>query len=187
MPTITTNDLRNGMALQLEGNLFSVVEFQHVKPGKGHAFVRTTLKNVRSGAVVDRTFRAGEKVERATIDKREMQLLYRDGEDMVFMDNETYEQMTVPPQVLGAAADYLVDGSSAIMHMYGVEIVGTDLPASVELQIDETEPGLQGDRVSGATKPATLETGLVVQVPLFVSPGERVKVDTRSGAYIGRA
>ena len=187
MPTITTNDLKNGMTLDLDGNLFSVVEFQHVKPGKGHAFVRTTLKNVRSGAVVDRTFRAAEKVERATIDKREMQLLYRDGEDLVFMDNESYEQITVPPHVLGTAAQYLVDGSSAIMQMHGIEIVGTDLPAAVELQIADTEPGLQGDRVSGATKPATLETGLVVQVPLFVSPGESVKVDTRSGAYIGRA
>ncbi len=187
MPTITTNDLKNGMTLELEGNLFSVVEFQHVKPGKGHAFVRTTLKNVRSGAVVDRTFRAAEKVERATIDKRDMQLLYRDGDDLVFMDAESYDQITVPPHVLGAAAQFLVDGSTAVMQMYGAEIVGTDLPAAVELAIAETEPGLQGDRVSGATKPATLETGLVVQVPLFVSPGERVKVDTRSGAYIGRA
>ena len=187
MPTITTNDLRNGMTLELDGNLFSVVEFQHVKPGKGHAFVRTTLKNARTGAVLDRTFRAGEKVERATIDKRDMQMLYRDGENLVFMDNETYDQITVPPEVLGDAARFLVEGSAAMMLMHGAEIVGTDLPASVELNIAETEPGIQGDRVSGATKPATLETGLVVQVPLFVSPGERVKVDTRSGAYISRA
>ena len=187
MPIITTNDLRNGMTLELDGNLFSVVEFQHVKPGKGHAFVRTTLKNARSGAVVDRTFRAGEKVQRATIDKREMQLLYREGDDLVFMDNESYDQMTVPPQVLGDAARFLIEGSAAIMLMHGAEIVGTDLPAAVELTITETEPGIQGDRVSGATKPATLETGLVVAVPLFVSPGERVKVDTRSGAYISRA
>ena len=187
MSTITTNDLRNGMTLELDGNLFNVVEFQHVKPGKGHAFVRTTLKNVRSGAVVDRTFRSAEKVERATIDKREMQLLYRDGEDLVFMDNESYDQITVPPSVLGTAAAYLVDGSAAILQMYGTEIVGTDLPAAVELAIADTEPGIQGDRVSGATKQATLETGLIVQVPLFVSPGERVKVDTRSGAYVGRA
>ena len=187
MPTITTNDLRNGMTLDLDGNLLSVVEFQHVKPGKGHAFVRTTLKNARTGAVVDRTFRAGEKVERATIDKREMQLLYRDGGNLVFMDNESYDQMNVPPEVLGEAARFLVEGSVAVMLMHGAEIVGTDLPAAVELAIAETEPGIQGDRVSGATKPATLETGLVVQVPLFVSPGERVKVDTRSGTYIARA
>ena len=187
MPTITTNDLKNGMTLDLDGNLFGVVEFQHVKPGKGHAFVRTTLKNARTGAVVDRTFRAGEKVERATIDKREMQLLYREGVDLVFMDNESYDQMTVPPEVLGDAARFLVEGSVAVMLMHGAEIVGTDLPAAVELAIAETEPGIQGDRVSGATKAATLETGLVVQVPLFVSSGERVKVDTRSGAYIGRA
>ena len=187
MPTITTNDLKNGMTLDIDGNLFSIVEFQHVKPGKGHAFVRTTLKNARTGAVVDRTFRAGEKVERATIDKREMQLLYREGENLVFMDNESYDQMNVPPEVLGDAARFLVEGSVAVMLMHGAEVVGTDLPAAVELAIAETEPGIQGDRVSGATKPATLETGLVVQVPLFVSPGERVKVDTRSGTYISRA
>ncbi|MCY3616614.1 MAG: elongation factor P [Acidimicrobiaceae bacterium] len=187
MPTITTNDLRNGMTLEIDQNLFSVVEFQHVKPGKGHAFVRTTLKNARTGAVVDRTFRAGEKVERATIDKREMQLLYREGENLVFMDNESYDQITVAPEVLGDAARFLVESSVALMLMHGTEIVGVDLPAAVELAIAETEPGIQGDRVSGATKPATLETGLVVQVPLFVSPGERVKVDTRTEAYIGRA
>ena len=187
MPTITTNDLKNGMTLELDGNLLSVVEFQHVKPGKGHAFVRTTLKNARTGAVVDRTFRAGEKVERATIDKREMQLLYREGENLVFMDNESYDQITVAPSVLGDAVRFLVEGSVALMLMHGAEIVGTELPAAVELAIAETEPGIQGDRVSGATKAATLETGLVVQVPLFVSPGERVKVDTRSAGYIGRA
>ncbi len=187
MPTITTNDLRNGVTLDLEGNLFSVVEFQHVKPGKGPAFVRTTLKNARTGAVVDRTFRAGEKVERATIDKRDMQLLYREGENFVFMDNESYDQITVAPEVLGDAARFVVEGSAAVMLMHGAEIVGTDLPAAVELAITETEPGIQGDRVSGATKPATLETGLMVHVPLFVSPGERVKVDTRTGSYIGRA
>ena len=161
MPTITTNDLKNGMTLELDQNLFNVVEFQHVKPGKGHAFVRTTLKNARTGAVVDRTFRAGEKVERATIDKREMQMLYREGEDLVFMDNESYDQITVAPDVLGDTARFLVEGSVAVMLMHGTEIVGTDLPAAVELAIAETEPGIQGDRVSGATKPATLETGLV--------------------------
>jgi elongation factor P len=187
VPTITTNDLKNGMTLEIDEGLFQISDFQHVKPGKGHAFVRTTLKNVRTGAVVDRTFRAGEKVERANIDKREMQMLYRDGNDFVFMDNESFDQMTVAPEVIGDAASYVVDGSSAVMLMFGSEIVGTDLPAAVELDIAETEPGLQGDRVSGATKPATLETGLVVQVPLFLEPGERIKVDTRTGAYISRA
>ena len=187
MPTITTNDLKNGMALELDDGLFEVVEFQHVKPGKGGAFVRTTLKNVRSGAQVDRTFRAGEKVERAMIDKREMQFLYRAGEDYVFMDNTTYDQISVGPASLGSAADYLVESAEAILKMFGEEIVGVELPAAVELTIAETEPGIQGDRVSGARKPATLETGLVIQVPLFVGPGERVKVDTRTGDYITRA
>jgi elongation factor P len=187
MPTITVNDLKNGMALDLDDGLFEVVEFQHVKPGKGGAFVRTTLKNVRSGAVVDRTFRGGEKVERAMIDKREMQFLYRAGEDYVFMDNTTYDQLNVGPGSLGAASNYLVESADAILKMFGDEIVGVELPAAVELNIAETEPGIQGDRVSGARKPATLETGLVVQVPLFVGPGDRVKVDTRTGEYLTRA
>jgi elongation factor P len=167
--------------------LFSIVDFQHVKPGKGGAFVRTTLKNVRNGAVVDRTFRAGEKVEQAVIDKREMNYLYRDGGDFVFMDNETYDQLHVGPSALGSAASFIVDGSTVILMMYGTEIVGCDLPAAVELTVTETEPGIQGDRVSGARKPATLETGLVLQVPLFVNTGDRLKVDTRSGEYITRA
>jgi elongation factor P len=187
MPTITTNDLKNGMSLDLDDGLFEVVEFQHVKPGKGGAFVRTTLKNVRNGAVIERTFRAGEKVERAMIDKREMQFLYRAGEDYVFMDNATYDQLNVGPESLGDASNYLVESADAILKMYGDEIVGVELPAAVELNIAETEPGIQGDRVSGARKPATLETGLVVQVPLFVGPGDRVKVDTRTGEYITRA
>ena len=187
MPTITTNDLKNGMALALDDGLFEVVEFQHVKPGKGGAFVRTTLKNVRSGAVVDRRFNGGEKVERAIIDKREMQYLYRDGEDYVFMDNANYEQLNVRTASLGDATNFLVESANAVLKMYIDEIVGVDLPAAVELDIAETEPGIQGDRVSGARKPATLETGLVVQVPLFVNPGDRVKVDTRSGEYMSRA
>lgn len=187
MPTITTNDLRNGMTLELDDGLFQVIDFQHVKPGKGHAFVRTSLRNVRAGGTVERTFRAGEKVERATIDKREMQFLYRDGDDYVFMDNESYDQISVPPDVLGDAVNYVVDGSVAVLLMFGSEIVGIDLPAAVELVIAQTEPGLQGDRVSGATKPATLETGLVVHVPLFVEQGERVKIDTRTGDYLSRA
>ena len=186
MATITTNDLKNGMTLEIGEGLFTVVEFQHVKPGKGHAFVRTTLRNVRSGSTVDRTFRAGEKVQRAMIDKRSMQYLYRDGSDFVFMDNETYEQISISPEALGSAADFLVDGSAPLMLMFGTEVIGVELPAAVELVITETEPGLQGDRVSGARKPATLETGLVVQVPLFIELGETIKVDTRSGEYLSR-
>ena len=187
MPTITTNDLKNGMTLELDNTLFQVVEFQHVKPGKGGAFVRTTLKNSRSGAVLERTFRAGEKVERAIIDKREMQYLYRDGSDFVFMDSDTYEQMPVPATSLGSSVDYLIEGSEPVLLMYNDEIIGVDLPAAVELAVADTEPGIQGDRVSGARKPATLETGLVVQVPLFINPGEKVKVDTRSGEYLSKA
>ena len=184
---ITTNDLKNGMTLNLPEGLFQVVEFQHVKPGKGGAFVRTTLKNVRTGAVVDRTFRGAEKVEQAVIDKREMQFLYRDGNEFVFMDNESYEQLQVAPNALGVSAHYIVDGSTVQLAMYNSEIVGVELPAAVELTVSETEPGIQGDRVSGARKPATLETGLVLQVPLFVNTGDRLKVDTRSGEYITRA
>jgi elongation factor P len=186
MPIITTNDLKNGMTLELDDDLYQVVEFQHVKPGKGHAFVRTTLKGVRSGVVVDRTFRAGEKVERALIDKRTMQFLYRDGADYVFMDSESFEQLVVPPDTLGEAANYVVEQSEALMLMFGTEIVGVELSAAVELKITETEPGVQGDRVSGGRKPATLETGFVVQVPLFIEPGEHIKVDTRTGEYLSR-
>ena len=183
---ISTAELKNGMSIDLADGLFQVVEFQHVKPGKGGAFVRTTLKNVRTGAVIEKTFRAGEKMERAVIDKREMQYLYRDGSDFVVMDGETYEQLHVDAATLGTSADYLVEGSTAIMQFFGTEIVGVDLPAAVELAVTETEPGVQGDRVSGARKPATLETGHTLQVPLFVNPGDRVKVDTRSGDYITR-
>ena len=187
MPTITTNDLKNGMTLELDRDLVQVVDFQHVKPGKGHAFVRTTLRNVRTGSVVDRTFRAGEKVERAIIDKRSMQFLYRDGADYVLMDDQTYDQIQITPTTLGDATNYMVEQGTTLILMYGDEVIGVELPASVELVITETEPGLQGDRVSGARKPATLETGLVVQVPLFIELGERVKVDTRSGDYLSRA
>jgi elongation factor P len=184
---ITTNDLKNGMTLDLAEGLFQVVEFQHVKPGKGGAFVRTTLKNVRTGAVLDRTFRAAEKVEQAVVDKREMQFLYRDGSDFVFMDNATYDQLHVAPAAIGGAANYIVDGTTVILQMYKGEIIGTDMSASVELTVANTEPGVQGDRVSGAKKPAVLETGATVQVPLFINVGDRVKVDTRSGEYISKA
>jgi elongation factor P len=187
MPAVSTNDLKNGMSLNLPEGLFSVVEFQHVKPGKGGAFVRTKLKNVRTGAVIERTYRGDEKLDQALIDKREMQFLYFDGGSYVFMDNTDYEQMQADRASLGDAASYLKEGDSAVIQMYGDEIVGVDLPAAVELTISETEPGVQGDRVSGARKPATLETGLQIQVPLFVNTGDRVKVDTRTGEYLTRA
>jgi len=184
---VSTNDLKNGMSLDLPEGLFSVVEFQHVKPGKGGAFVRTKLKNVRSGAVIERTYRADEKLEQAIIDKRDMQFLYRDGSDYVFMDTTSYEQLQAAPELLGTAPDYLKEGDEVNLQMYNGEIVGVDLPASVELKVAETEPGEKGDRVSGARKPATLETGLVVQVPLFVNTSDVIKVDTRSGEYLTRA
>ena len=185
--SISTNDLKNGMALDLPEGLVNVVEVQHVKPGKGGAFVRTKLKNVRTGAVIDRTFRADEKVTLATIDKREMQFLYREGADYVFMDNESYDQLQVPSNSIGDAVNFLKEGDTAVLPMYKDEIVGVELPAAVELVVTETEPGMQGDRVSGARKAATLETGLIVQVPLFVNIGDRVKVDTRSSDYLSRA
>jgi elongation factor P len=185
--SISTNDLKNGMALDLPEGLMTVVEFQHVKPGKGGAFVRTKLKKVAGGAVLERTFRADEKVPLALIDKREMQYLYREGSGLVFMDNETYDQLNVETSDLGSAVDYLKEGDTAILHMYDAKVVAAELPAAVELLVTETEPGVQGDRVSGARKPATLETGLIVQVPLFVEPGEKIKVDTRTGEYLARA
>ena len=186
--SVSTNDLKNGMSLDLpQEGLVTVVEFQHVKPGKGGAFVRTKLKKVAGGAVLERTFRADEKVPLAMIDKREMQYLYREGDALVFMDTETYDQLHVSTSELGGTVDYLKEGDSAILQMYQARVVGVDLPAAVELSVAQTEPGVQGDRVSGARKPATLETGLVVQVPLFVEPGERIKVDTRTGEYLARA
>jgi elongation factor P len=185
--SISTNDLKNGMALNLPEGLMTVIEFQHVKPGKGGAFVRTKLKNFRTGAVLERTFRADEKVPLAVIDKREMQYLYREGTAYVFMDNESYEQIHVETSDLGSALNFMKEGDTVILPVYDGNVVGVELPAAVELTIAETEPGVQGDRVSGARKPATLETGLVVQVPLFVGPGERVKVDSRTGEYLARA
>jgi len=184
--SVSTNDLKNGMTLDLPEGLFSVVEFQHVKPGKGGAFVRTKLKNVRSGAVLERTYRADEKLEQAIIDKREMQYLYSEGADYVFMDNSTYDQMQVGGDSLGDSVKFLKEGDSAVLQIYDGSIVGVDLPAAVELTVTETEPGVQGDRVSGARKPATLETGHAVQVPLFVNTGDRIKVDTRTGEYLTR-
>ncbi len=185
--SISTNDLKNGMALNLPEGLVTVVEFQHVKPGKGGAFVRTKLKNVLAGAVIDRTFRADEKVPFALIDKREMQYLYRESDAFVFMDAETYDQVRVADAALRDAVSYLKEGDTVVLAVHDDEVIGAELPAAVELTVTETEPGVQGDRVSGARKAATLETGLVVQVPLFVGPGEKVNVDTRTGEYLARA
>ncbi|CAB4610377.1 unannotated protein [freshwater metagenome] len=186
MPAITTNDLKNGITLELDNGLFTVVEFQHVKPGKGGAFVRTKLRNLRNGNVFEKTFNAGIRVEQAILDKRDMQFLYKDGDDFVFMDTETYDQTNIAPAALGEAADYLIEQAMAIIAYHNNEIVTVEIPASVELVIADTEPGVQGDRVSGAKKPATLETGKVIQVPLFVNVGDKVKVDTRSGDYVTR-
>jgi elongation factor P len=186
MPAITTNDLRTGITLQLDNGLFQVVEFQHVKPGKGGAFVRTKLRNVRTGSVLERTFNAGVRVEQAIVDRQDMQFLYRDGDDYVFMNTSTYDQTQVPPAALGTVADYLVEGAVAQIAQYQGQIIGVEIPASVQLRVSQTEPGVQGDRVSGARKPALLETGKSVQVPLFVETGDKVKVDTRTGEYITR-
>jgi elongation factor P len=183
----TTNDLKNGMTLSIDGQLWNVVDFQHVKPGKGGAFVRTKLKNVMSGKVVDRTFNAGVRVEVATVDKREMQYLYREGDDFVFMDTQDYDQPHIPAQTVGGVADYLLEEQMAtIAFNEGVPLY-VELPAAVELTVSQTDPGLQGDRSTGGTKPATLETGAQVQVPLFITTGEKIRVDTRTGDYLGRA
>ncbi|MGH8884283.1 MAG: elongation factor P [Egibacteraceae bacterium] len=184
---VSTNNLKNGMTLKIDGELWRVDYFQHVKPGKGSAFVRTTLKGVQSGKTVDRTFRAGEDVEQAILNRRPLQFLYRDGDAYVFMDTETFEQAFVPSAALGEATRWVKESDVIDLVFHGGEVVDVSLAASVELEVADTEPGIQGDRVSGATKPATLETGAVVQVPLFINTGERIKVDTRSGGYISRA
>jgi elongation factor P len=183
----STNDLKNGMTLNLDGVLWNVVEFQHVKPGKGPAFVRTKLKNVLSGKVVDKTFNAGIKVDVANVDKRDMQYLYREGADFVFMDLGDYEQPRIPAEVVGDAANYLLEEQTVTIAFNDGTPLYVDMPAAVELVIKHTDPGLQGDRSTGGTKPAELETGATIQVPLFISTGEKVKVDTRTGAYLGRA
>lgn len=183
---ISTADFRNGVVVEMDGNLMEIVEFQHVKPGKGGAFVRTKLKNVLTGKVVDRTFNAGLKVETATVDKREMQYLYKDGEEWVFMDTQSYEQLQVPSAVVGEMSKYLLENQNATVATHEGVPIYIELPASVELMITYTEPGLQGDRSTGGTKPATLETGAEIQVPLFIESDTKVKVDTRDGSYLGR-
>lgn len=186
MPQISVNDLKNGITLELDNGLFQVVEFQHVKPGKGGAFVRTKIRNVKTGAVIEKTFNAGIKVEQAIVDRQDMQYLYNDGQSYVFMNTSTYEQVEVDPVALGEAKDYLVEQMIAQIAFFQGEIIGVEIAASVELTISHTEPGVQGDRSSGGTKPATLETGKEIKVPLFIEIGDRVKVDTRTGDYITR-
>ncbi|GAB2818364.1 elongation factor P [Actinocorallia aurea] len=184
----TTNDLKNGLVLKLEGGeLWSVVEFQHVKPGKGPAFVRTKIKNVRSGKLIDKTFNAGLKIETATVDKRDMQFSYKDGDDYVFMDNETFEMLHVSPAALGDATKFLLDNGQAMLALHEGEVLYVELPVTVEIVVQHTDPGLQGDRSTGGNKPATLETGAEIKVPLFITTGEKIKVDTRTGDYLGRA
>ena len=183
----STNDLKNGMTLNLDGQLWGIVDFQHVKPGKGGAFVRTKLKNVLSGKVVDRTFNAGVKVEVASVDRREMQYLYREGDEFVFMDVQDYDQPRIPAATVGDAADYLLEEQTVTVAFNDGLPLYVELPASVELTVSQTDPGVQGDRSTGGTKPATLETGAQVQVPLFITTGEKVKVDTRTGDYLSRA
>ncbi|MBW3603096.1 MAG: elongation factor P [Actinobacteria bacterium] len=184
---VSTNNLKNGMTLDIGGELWRVDHFQHVKPGKGGAFVRTTLKGVRTGKTVDRTFRAGEQVEQAILERRSLQYLYAEDGTLVFMDTEHFEQAYVPRSAVGDHVRWFTEGDVIELVFHGDEVVGVEVPASVALTVTATDPGLQGDRVSGATKRAVLETGAVVQVPLFIEEGERVRVDTRSASYISRA
>jgi elongation factor P len=184
--SVSTNDLKNGMTLELDGQLWTVLDFQHHKPGKGQAVVRTRLRNLKSGAVLDRTFKHDEKVGLAILDKKEMQYLYRDGDNLIFMDTEGYEQHPVSSEVAGEAVKYLTEGFTPIVSLYEGNAIGVELPAAVVLRVSQTDPGVKGDRVSGALKQATLETGIRLQVPLFVEEGDRVKVDTRTGEYLTR-
>lgn len=182
----STSDFKNGLVLNIDGQLWTINEFQHVKPGKGPAFVRTTLKHVLTGKTVDRTFNAGVKVETANVDKRDMTYLYADGDSYVFMDGDTFEQINIPAATVGDVANYLLDNQEAIVATHDGEVLFVELPASVELTISHTDPGLQGDRSTGGNKPATLETGAEIQVPLFLNTGDKIKVDTRTGAYLSR-
>src|SRR4029079_1494056 len=182
----STSEFKNGLVLNLEGQLWTITEFQHVKPGKGPAFVRTTLKNVLTRKVVDKTYHAGVKVENATVDKRAMTFLYKDGADFVFMDGDTYDQITVPSQTVGDVANFLLENQEAMVAQNDGVVLIVALPSSVELLVSHTDPGLQGDRSTGGTKPATLETGAEINVPLFLNTGDKIKVDTRDGRYLGR-
>jgi elongation factor P len=183
---ISTADFRNGMTIEIDGNLYNITFFQHVKPGKGGAFVRSRLKNLKTGAVTEKTFRAGEKVELAILDKRRMQFLYKEGADHLFMDTETYEQMAITEDEVGETAKFLVDGTVVEISLYEGKPVGVEAPLFVEMEVTETAPGVKGDTASGGSKPATLESGLVTNVPFFIEAGNRIKVDTRSGEYVER-
>ena len=183
---ISTAEFRNGMTIEMDGNLYNIVFFQHVKPGKGGAFVRTRLKNLKTGAVTEKTFRSGEKVELAILDKRRMQFLYREGPNFFFMDMDSYEQMPIAEEEVGDTAKYLVDGVIVDISLYEGKPVGVEAPLFVEMEVAETAPGVKGDTASGGSKPATMESGLVVNVPFFIEAGNRIKIDTRSGEYVER-
>ncbi|MFH0701980.1 MAG: elongation factor P [bacterium] len=184
---ISTNDLKTGMTIEIDNSVLSVVEFQHVKPGKGSAFVRTKLKNVETGNVIEKTFRAGEKLPRAILDKREMQLLYRSENEFVFMDNETFEQASFSKDQIGENIKYLKEGMNISILKHDTRVIGIDLPNFVELEVTDTPPGEKGNTATGGTKPATLETGAVVNVPFFVNNGDKIRVDTRTNSYLDRA
>ncbi|MBG6054265.1 elongation factor P [Salinibacterium sp. CAN_S4] len=186
IPMASTADIRNGVVLNMDGQLWTVIDFQHVKPGKGGAFVRTKVKNVMSGKVVDRTFNAGAKIETEVVDRADFQYLYKDGENYVFMDIGNYDQITLSPANVGDAANFMLENQNVTIALHNGDPLYVELPASVTLEITYTEPGLQGDRSTGGTKPATVETGYQIQVPLFLEQGTRVKVDTRDGSYLGR-
>jgi elongation factor P len=184
---IDTSDFRNGLGIELDGNVFTIVEFQHVKPGKGGAFVRTRLKNVRSGAVLEKTFRAGERMEQAILDRRPMNYLYNQDGEYFFMDMETFDQISVPRSLLGDSVKYLKEETEVQVLRHNDQVIGVDIPLFMELEVVEADPGLRGDTASGGSKPARLETGAVVQVPLFIGVGERIRVDTRTDTYLERA
>ncbi len=184
---ITTNDFKTGLTIEYDGGIYQVVEFQHVKPGKGSAFVRSKLRNIRTGATIDKTFNAGEKLQNAHIDKKEMQYLYNDGDGYTFMDNETYEQIVIYKDQIGDGIKFLKENMILLVAMYNGQTIGVDLPNFVELEVVETTPGIKGDTASGGTKPATLETGAVVNVPFFVNVGDVLQIDTRTGQYLKRA
>ena len=187
MSAISTSDFRNGLTIEWDNNIWRIVEFQHVKPGKGGAFVRTKLKNLRTSAVLDKTFRAGEKMEEANIETKKMQYLYNDGSNYVFMDNQTYEQVEIPEERLGDTKNYLVENMNVSISFFGAETLGVEVPKNVVLTVSETEPGVKGNTASGGSKPATMETGLVVQVPFFVNAGDKLNINTQDGSYISRA
>ncbi|MBW2235726.1 MAG: elongation factor P [Deltaproteobacteria bacterium] len=183
---VDTSQFKNGLRIELDGEPFAITYFQHVKPGKGGAFVRTKVKNIRNGKIIDKTFRAGEKVELADVEDKRMQYLYRDGENLVLMDNQSYEQIPVPAEVVGGALNYLLENAQVDVLFWRGKAVNVDIPSFVEAQVTETEPGMKGDTASGATKLATIETGATLQVPLFINQGEKIRVDTRNGKYVER-